>query len=87
MGNENTPFGEQDEPLEMDQSTAHRQLVASIVVALVIAAVAATIAIRPAYRTTPGAGPHELAGVQQPTFVTPPGHFIAAIRKHETEVP
>jgi hypothetical protein len=87
MGNKNTAFDEQDEPLEMDQSAAHRQLVASVVVALVIAAVAATMAIRPAYRTTPDAGPRELAGVQQPTFVTPPGHFIAAIRRHETEVP
>jgi hypothetical protein len=87
MGNDNTPFDGQDAPLEMDQSAAHRQFVASVVVALVIMGVAAAMAIRPGHQTTPGAGPHELAGVRQPTFVTPSGHFIAAIRRRETELP
>jgi hypothetical protein len=85
MGNDNAPFDGQDAPIEMDHSAAHRQFVASVVVGLVIMAAAAFMAIRPANQTTPDS-PRELAGVQQPTFVTP-GHFIAAIRRRETELP
>jgi hypothetical protein len=86
MGNDNAPFDGQDAPLEMDHSAAHRQFVASVVVGLVIMAAAAFMAIRPTHQTTQDA-PRELAGVQQPKFVGPPGHFIAAIRRPETELP
>jgi hypothetical protein len=86
MGKDYTSFDGQDEPLEMDQSAAHRQLVASAVVALGIIAVAATMAMRPAYQTAPETR-RQLAGVQQPTFVTSHNHFLAAIRKSETELP
>jgi hypothetical protein len=69
------------------QVAARRQLVASLIVALVIAAFAGLVALRPAYREAAAVAPHKLASIQQPSFVTPPGAHVAALKQREIELP
>ena len=62
------------------QAVARRQLAGSVVVAILVLSVAAVIALRsnqlsePTYTTA-----H--SGVQQPVFVTPSDHIIAAAKR------
>ncbi len=67
------------------QGLARRQLAGSLVVGLFVLAVAAGLALRSDRIAEPRYG---LAGgaVQQPTFMTPSRHVIAAT-KHEIETP
>jgi hypothetical protein len=65
------------------QSVARRQLVASGVVLVGIAVAAGLTALRPAHEDLAAsqAAGHRLAVVQQPSFATPIGHNIAAVRQ------
>jgi hypothetical protein len=69
------------------QAVARRQLVGSVVVAILVATVAGVVALRSTHLAEPTfATAHNVRGVQQPTFVTPPEHLIAAT-KRALEVP
>jgi len=69
------------------QSTARRQLVASLLAAVVIAAIAGLTGLRPTYRDTAEAAAHSFATVQQPSWATPPGQRVAAGARHGIELP
>jgi hypothetical protein len=69
------------------QSVACRQLVGSFVVAVVIAAAAAFTALRPVSYDTAVVAPHNVAVIQQPSFVTPLGQRVAAIKQRELKLP
>jgi hypothetical protein len=56
-------------------------------VAALIAAVAILTALRPAHHDTVAIAPHKLAGIRQPSFVTPTGARVAAIRRRGIELP
>jgi hypothetical protein len=66
---------------------ARRQLVGSLIVALMIAAVASLMAVRPARLETVNSPPSRVAGVQQPSFVTPLGQRVAGVVQHGIELP
>jgi hypothetical protein len=69
------------------QAVARRQLVGSVVVAILVATVAGVVALRSTDLAAPSfATAHNIRGVQQPTFVTPPEHLIATT-KRAVEVP
>jgi hypothetical protein len=66
---------------------ARRQLVGSLIVALMIAAVASLMAVRPARLETVNAPQSRVAGVQQPSLVTPLGQRVAGVVQHGIELP
>ena len=69
------------------QWVARRQLVGSLFVAALIAVAASLMAFRPAHHDTVDIAPHKLAGIQQPSFLTPPGARVAGIRRPGIELP
>jgi hypothetical protein len=70
--------------LDKVQSSAGRQLLASLVVGVIIIAVAGLIALRPVHHDSAGLALHRFASVQGPTFVT---QHVAGRIRHEIELP
>lgn len=79
-------FGASDLGFDDMRSVARRQLTASIAVGIVIAAIAGLMAARPVPHQPQYAAAHKYSAVQQPVFVTPSQHMLAAI-KGATELP
>jgi hypothetical protein len=69
--------------LDKVQSSAGRQLLASLVVGVIIIAVAGLIALRPVHHDSAGLA-LQVASVQGPTFVT---QHVAGRIRHEIELP
>jgi hypothetical protein len=69
------------------QSVARRQLVASLFTAFVIAAMAGMIAIMPAHREAAAGASQRFATIQQPSFAALPKQRLAALGRHELELP
>jgi hypothetical protein len=68
------------------RSTARRQLVGSFVAIVLVAVIASATALRPASHDVADAASHN-SGIHQPSFATLPGQRVAAIARHEIELP
>jgi hypothetical protein len=69
------------------RESARRQFVASVAVAVVIALGAGLTLLLPASQPYADATAHKVAIVQQPSFVTPAGQRLAAMKQSSVELP